>query len=136
MAIPQELRQKIFDYLTMKIEVVEERVLEEGKGFSQRLGLDSVVDNISIKIDDILKDMNKCSDVFSEDERKHLEESLHADLDGYWEEIKDVFKDSEKSSAQEQVDNILQKDFMEWKNLSNNIFKKCDLNEWSVPKNV
>ena len=75
-----------------------------------------------------------CKEVFTEEERKHLEEALHADLDGYWEEIKDVFKkDFEKSSAQEQVDNILQKDFMEWKDLSNGIFKKCDLNEWNVP---
>ena len=76
-----------------------------------------------------------CKKVFTEEERKHLEESLHADLDGYWEEIKDVFKKDLKSSAQEQVDNILQKDFMEWKDLSNNIFKKCGLNEWSIPKN-
>ena len=76
-----------------------------------------------------------CKDVFTEDERKHLEESLHSDLDGYWEEIKDVFKKDEKSSAQEQVDNILQKDFIEWKKLSNDIFKKCKLNKWEIPSN-
>ncbi len=75
-----------------------------------------------------------CKDVFTETERKHLEEALHADLDGYWEEVKDVFKkDSKKSSAQEQVDNILQKDFIEWKNLSNSVFKKCKLNKWEIP---
>ncbi len=77
-----------------------------------------------------------CKNLFSEDERKHLEESLHSDLDGYWEEIKDVFKkDPKKSSAQEQVDNILEKDFIEWKNLSNSIFKKCKLNKWETPSN-
>jgi len=94
--------------------------------------------DIDIRLEAIKESFSKCKcdDVFTENERKYLEESLHSDLDGYWEEIKDVFeKDPEKSSAQEQVDNILQKDFMEWKNLSNNIFKKCDLNEWSVPKN-
>jgi len=76
-----------------------------------------------------------CKNLFSEDERKHLEESLHSDLDGYWEEIKDVFKkDSEKSSAQENVDNILQRDFIEWKDLSNSVLKKCDLNKWDLPE--
>ena len=75
-----------------------------------------------------------CKNIFSEDERKHLEEALHADLDGYWEEVKDVLKkDPEKSSAQEQVDNILERDFTKWKNLSNSIFKKCKLNKWETP---
>jgi hypothetical protein len=102
----------------MKVKVVEENVLEEGKGFAQRLGLDNVVDNISIKIDDILKDMNKCADVFTEVERAHLEEVLHGDLNGYWEEIKDV----DASDA----------DFKAWKNKTLGILKKCNLNEWST----
>ena len=80
-----------------------------------------------------------CKEVFTKEERKHLEEALHADLDGYWEEIKDVFKKPSKNSPNPdeiKVNTDLERDFNKWKNLSNSIFKKCDLNEWSVPKNV
>ena len=75
-----------------------------------------------------------CKNIFSENERKHLEEALHADLDGYWEEIKDVFiKDPKKSIEQYGDDNVIEKDFLKWKNLSNSIFKKCKLNKWETP---
>jgi len=53
--IPQELRQEIFNYISFKIDVVNERVLQEGKGFSQRLGLESVADDICLKIDEIFE---------------------------------------------------------------------------------
>ena len=55
--IPQKLRQEIFNYISFKIDVVNERVLEEGKYFSQRLGLESVVDDICLKIDEIFKEL-------------------------------------------------------------------------------
>lgn len=60
----------------------------------------------------------KCSDVFTEEERQHLEEVLQADLDGYYEELKDIGLDDE---------------FKEWKKLSNKILKKCKLNSWEIP---
>ena len=93
------------------------------------------VNDIDIRLERIKKSFkSKCSDVFTEDERKHLEEALHADLDGYWEEIKDVFvKDPQKSIEQYGDDNIIERDFTEWKNLSNSIFKKCKLNKWEIP---
>lgn len=56
-----------------------------------------------------------CKQLFGKDEREHLEEVLHGDLDGYWEEIKDM-KDKE--------------DFYEWKDLSNMMLQKCGLNTW------
>ena len=56
-----------------------------------------------------------CKDVFTEEERKHLEEVLHGDLDGYHEELIDIIKDD---------------DYYKWVKLSNGILKKCDLNEW------
>jgi len=59
-----------------------------------------------------------CKEVFTEAERKHLEEVLRGDLDGYWEEIKDI----DPNDA----------DFEKWKNFSNTMLKKCDLNEWDV----
>ena len=75
-----------------------------------------------------------CKDVFTEEERKHIEEVLHGDLDGYYEEIKDVYiKDDGKSPGQEQDDNKLINDFKVWKELSNNISEKCNLNKWEIP---
>lgn len=59
-----------------------------------------------------------CKDVFTDEERRHLEEVLHGDLDGYWEEMKNM------------VDIV---DFNKWKNLTLNILKKCDLNKWDIP---
>lgn len=74
-----------------------------------------------------------CKDVFTDEERKHLEEVLHGDLDGYWEEIKDVFiEDDNKTPRQLQDDNRLQKDFLKWRKTSTIILKKCDLNDWKI----
>ena len=77
-----------------------------------------------------------CKDVFTDEERKHLEEVLHGDLDGYWEEIKDTFVEPSKSSPnpEEREDNrSVEQDFYNWKKLSNDIFKKCKLNKWEIP---
>lgn len=57
----------------------------------------------------------QCKDVFTEEERKHLEEVLHGDLEGYWEEMKDMH-------------NIME--FDKWRDLSAKILEKCNLNEW------
>ena len=65
-----------------------------------------------------------CEDVFTEEERKHLEEVLHGDLDGYYEEVKDILATKLRMA----------KDFTEWKNLSVNILNKCKLNKWEIPK--
>ena len=58
MEIKQAIRQKIFDYVLNRLEVVNERVLEEGKGFDIRLGLIDVADQISLKIDEIFEGEN------------------------------------------------------------------------------
>lgn len=66
----------------------------------------------------------KCTDVFTKDEIKHLEEVLNGDLEGYEEETKGI-----KSPE-------LKKEFVDWKNLSNNILRKCELNEWKTIEEV
>ena len=48
----------LFDYVLNRLEVVNERVLEEGKGFNIRLGLIDVADQISLKIDEIFEGEN------------------------------------------------------------------------------
>lgn len=62
------------------------------------------------------KEIDLCKQLLSEDERSHLEEILHGDLDGYYEEVKDIGLDE---------------DFHKWKELSNNILEKCELNLWT-----
>lgn len=62
-----------------------------------------------------------CKDVFTEEERKHLEEVLHGDLDGFFEEVKDTIKTTDD-------------DFFKWKRKSNSILDKCQLNKWDIPK--
>ena len=91
---------------------MEERGIPKSKR-SERAKIRKEIESEEIKC--------KCSDIFTKEEIKHLEEVLHGDLDGYHEELKDVGLDDE---------------FYKWKNFSNVMLKKCDLNEWSIPKNV
>ena len=60
-----------------------------------------------------------CKNLFGRDEREHLEEVLHGDLDGYWEEIKNMKEYPE---------------FIKWRDLSNMMLRKCKLNEWDLPQ--
>ncbi len=76
----------------------------------------------------------KCQDIFSIEERAQLGDILVRDVSDYYEEIKDVFKDPINPTQEEIGDNEdLIQDFIKWRNISNLILKRCDLEEWKMP---
>jgi len=77
----------------------------------------------------------KCSDVFSVEEQAQLGDILVRDVNDYYEEIKDIFKDPTNPSQEEiEANSELVQDFTKWRNITNLILKKCDLEEWKVPE--
>lgn len=100
---------------TEKIKEYENKLNETGLSYNE----------ISAKIEEYADKLIrggksfKCDDVFTETERKHLEEVLHGDLDGYFEEIKDMSTNNE---------------FEKWKGKTIDILKKCKLNDWKPPE--
>ena len=76
----------------------------------------------------------KCQDIFSIEERAQLGDILVRDVSDYYEEIKDVFKDPINPTQEEIGDNEgLIQDFIKWRDISNLILKRCDLEEWKMP---
>ncbi|KKM67427.1 hypothetical protein LCGC14_1471170 [marine sediment metagenome] len=74
-----------------------------------------------------------CKDVFSVEERAQLGDILVRNVSEYYNEIKDVFKDPLNPTQKEiGANEDLIQDFIKWRNITNLILKKCDLEEWNI----
>jgi len=74
-----------------------------------------------------------CQEIFSIEERAQLGDILVRDISEYYNEIKDIFKDPLNPSQEEiGANEYIIKDFTKWRNITNKILKKCDLEEWKI----
>jgi len=79
------------------------------------------------------KEKCTCQDIFSIEERAQFGDILVRDISEYYNEIKDVFKDPLNPTEKEiGANEKLIQDFIKWRDTTNLILKKCNLEEWKI----
>jgi len=85
------------------------------------------------------KGIDLCKRLLTNEERSQLGDILVRDLDDYYEEIKDIFSEPSKSSPnpeEKEANKDLEQDFRKWRDITNSILKKCDLEIWKTPEGL